>query len=63
MLMADWHDRIVDVIGKFLHGGFKDGKVIYTKVPGGFEKFYPEDGGLMLKKYIYGLKQAAMAFW
>ena len=32
-------------------------------VPHGFEKFYPDDVVLKLKKCIYGLKQAAMAFW
>jgi hypothetical protein len=47
----------------FLHGEFKDGKVIYMKVPRGFEEFYPDDVVLKLKKYIYGLKQATMAFW
>ncbi len=33
------------------------------KVPHGFEKFYPYDVVLKLKKCIYGLKQAVMAFW
>jgi hypothetical protein len=32
-------------------------------VPHGFEKFYPDDGVPKLKKCIYGLKQATMAFW
>ncbi len=63
MIMADWQGQIVDVKGAFLHGEFKDGKVIYMKVPRGFEKFYPDDMVLKLKKCIYGLKQAAMAFW
>ncbi len=47
----------------FLHGEFEDSEVIYMKVPHGFEKFYPDDMVLKLKKCIYGLKQAAMAFW
>jgi hypothetical protein len=47
----------------FLCEDFEDGKVIYMKVPHGFEKFYPDDVVLKLKKCIYGLKQAAMAFW
>jgi hypothetical protein len=47
----------------FLHGEIEDGEVIYMKVPHGFEKFYPDDVVLKLKKCIYGLKQAAMAFW
>jgi hypothetical protein len=63
MIMANWQGQIVDVKGMFLHGEFKDGKVIYTKVPRGFEKFYPDDMVLKLKKCIYRLKQAAMAFW
>jgi hypothetical protein len=63
MLMADWHGRIMDIKGAFLHGEFVRGKVIYMKVTRGFEKFYPEDIVLKLKKCIYGLKQAAMVFW
>jgi hypothetical protein len=63
MIMADWQGQIVDVKGVFLHGKFKDGKVIYMKVPCGFEKFYPDEVVLKLKKCIYGLKQATMAFW
>ncbi len=63
MIMADWQGQIVDLKGAFLHGEFKDGEVIYMKVPRGFEKFYPGDMVLKLKKCIYGLKQAAMAFW
>jgi len=33
------------------------------KVPWGFKKFYPDDVVLKSRKYIYGLKQAAMEFW
>jgi hypothetical protein len=54
---------MVDVKGAFLDGKFEDGSVIYMKVPRGFENFYPEDVVLKLKKCIYGLKQALMAFW
>jgi hypothetical protein len=63
MIMADWQGQIVDLKGTFLHGEFKDGEVIYMKVLHGFEKFYPDDMVLKLKKCIYGLKQALMAFW
>jgi hypothetical protein len=52
MIMADWQGEIVDIKGAFLHGEFKDGKVIYMKVPCGFEKFYPDDVVLKLKKCI-----------
>jgi hypothetical protein len=63
MIMADWQGQIVDVKGTFLHGEFKDSEVIYMKVPCGFEKFYPDDVVLKLKKCIYGFKQAAIVFW
>jgi hypothetical protein len=63
MIMADWQGQIVDVKGVFLHGEFEDGKVIYMKVPCRFVKFNPDDVVLKLKKCIYRLKQAAMAFW
>jgi hypothetical protein len=33
------------------------------KIPQGFEKFYPSDILLKLKKTIYGLKQSAYTFW
>jgi hypothetical protein len=63
MIMTHWQGQIVDVKGAFLHGEFEGGKVIYMKMPCGFEKFYPDDVVLKLKKCIYRLKQAAMAFW
>ncbi len=63
MVMGDWQGWIVDIMGAFLHGEFKGGKIIYMKVPHGFEKYYPDDVVLKLKKCIYGLKQAVMAFW
>ncbi len=63
IIMANWQGQILDVKGAFLHGEFEDGEVIYMKAPYGFEKFYPDDVVLKLKKCIYGLKQAVMAFW
>jgi hypothetical protein len=53
----------VDIKGAFLHEEIEDSKVFYMKVPRGFERFYPDDVVLKLKKCIYGLKQAAMVFW
>ncbi len=41
----------------------KIGKVILMKVPHGFEKFYPDNVVLKLKKCIYRLEQSVMAFW
>jgi hypothetical protein len=63
MIMANWQGQIVDFKGMFPHGEFKDGKVIYMKVPRGFENFYLDGVVLKSKKCLYGLKQAAMAFW
>ncbi len=62
MIMANWQGQIVDMKGAFLHGEFKDSEVIYMKVPCGFEKFYPDDVVIKLKKCIYGLAQDVMAF-
>ncbi len=53
----------MDVKGAFLHGEFKDNKIINMKVPCGFEKYYLDNVVLKVKKCIYGLEQAAMAFW
>jgi len=33
------------------------------KIPQGFEKHFPEGSVLLLKECLYGLKQAAKAFW
>jgi hypothetical protein len=63
MVMAAWTAHIMDVHGAFLKGKFKDGEIIFMKVPQGFEKFYPEGTILKLLRTIYGLKQAAIAFW
>jgi hypothetical protein len=55
--------HVVNVKGAFLHGKFKDGEKIYIKIPLGFEEFYDNNTVLLLKKYLYGLKQAVMAFY
>ena len=61
--MANWMANVVDVKGAFLHAEFTDDKEIYMEVSKGFEKHYPGNVVLRLCKTIYGLKQAAMAFW
>ena len=55
--------HVVDVKGAFLYGEFDDSKKIYIKIPLGFKEFYDKDEVLLLKKCLYGLKQAAMAFY
>ena len=57
------HALLVDVNGTFLLGEFKPDENIYMKIPLGFEKFYPHGGLLFLKWMLYGLKNAAKAFW
>jgi hypothetical protein len=61
-LMADWHGKLVDVNGAFLCGHF-NGERIYMKIPRGFESFFRGDVVWLLSRTIYGLKQAAVAFW
>jgi hypothetical protein len=55
--------HIVDVNGAFLYEEFEDREKIFIQIPLGFEGFYPSDTVLLLKKMLYGLKQAAMAFY
>jgi hypothetical protein len=52
-----------DVKGAFLFRVFAKGERIYMEIPQGFEKYYPKNAVLLLLKTIYGLKQAALAFW
>jgi len=63
-LMASWASNIVDVKGAFLQGKFEGrAEPVYFKVPEGFEGFYPKNVVLMLLRTIYGLSEAAIAFW
>jgi hypothetical protein len=62
MLMQSGIAHVLDVKGTFLYGKFEDGKMICIKVALGFEKFYSGNTALLLKKTLYSLKQAAMAF-
>ena len=63
MLMAGLLACILDIDGAFLLGEFENGEQIFMRVPQGWEEYYPEGTILLLLKTIYGLKQAAMAFW
>jgi hypothetical protein len=47
----------------FLCGNFENGENIYMEVPQAFEGFYAKNTLRLLLKTIYGLKQAALAFW
>jgi hypothetical protein len=61
MVMASMLAHVVDVKGAFLHGEFEDGEIIHMKVLQGFKKHFTEGSVLLLKKCLYGLKQAAKA--
>jgi hypothetical protein len=63
MLMQGRIAHVMDVKGAFLYGEFEDGEKIYSKILLGFERFNPSDTVLLLKKMLYGLKHAAMAFY
>jgi hypothetical protein len=63
IVMAAWTAEIVDVRGVFLHREFLPGEEVYMEVPQGFQKFYKGDVVLFLLQTLYGVKQAALAFW
>ena len=63
MILARFCGELLDVNGAFLLGEFGTEEKLYMKVPEGFEKFYAANVLLLLLKTIYGLKQAAYAFW
>ncbi len=63
MLASSSIAHVVDVKGAFLYGKFSNGEKIHIKIPLGFEEYYNKDKVLLLNKCLYGLKQAAMAFY
>jgi Reverse transcriptase (RNA-dependent DNA polymerase) len=62
-MLAGWKGYGIDVKGAILNGRFDKGEELFLKVPQGFEQFYKESQVLKLNRTIYGLKQAAQAFW
>ena len=63
MLASGGIAHVADVKGALLHGKFDDGEKIYIKITLGFKEFYDNDRVLLPKKCLYGLRQAAMAFY
>ncbi len=63
LALAKWYAHVVDVQGVFLNGRFADEEVLFMEFPEGFERHYGRNTVLRLKQTIYGLKQAAFAFW
>ena len=62
MVMALWHAEIIDVKGAFLKASFDPKHKVYMEIPKAFKKFYPKNILLLLKKTLYGVKNAAKAF-
>ncbi len=63
MLLGGWATHIVDVKGAFQKGQFENGEKIYMKITEGMENHYSSTSALLLKKTLYGLRQAAMQSW
>ena len=63
VIMARFCGELLDVRGAFLLGEFGNDEKLFMEVPEGFERFFAFNVVLMLLKTIYGLKQAAYAFW
>jgi hypothetical protein len=63
IVVADLWTEIVDVRGAFLNAEFDDGHKMYVTVPKGFEKNFPGNVVLLLKRTLYGTCQAAIQFW
>jgi hypothetical protein len=55
--------ELLDVKGAFLHGDFENGERLYKEFSQGFEERFTVYVILLLLETLYGLKQAAMAFW
>jgi hypothetical protein len=63
-IMAGWSMKLLDIKGAFLIGKPEaKAEPVYTKVPKGFEGFYPKNVLLMMIKLLYGRHEAAVAFW
>jgi hypothetical protein len=63
IVMAGFWTEIVDVRGAFLTAEFDPNHKMYVSVPKGFEKYFPGNVVLLLKKTLYGTCQAAIQFW
>jgi hypothetical protein len=63
IVMAGLWAEIVDVKGAFLPAEFEPHHQMYITVPKGFEKYYPGNVVLLLKRTLYGTCQAVIQFW
>ena len=63
MVMGSMHSHLVDVNGTCLLGEIKMEEKIFMEILHGFKKYYPPGVLLVLKQTLYGVKDAAKAFW
>ena len=63
MIMASFCAELLDVKSAFLYREFTEGEQLWMEIPQGMETYFPTNCILKLLKTIYGLKQAAYAFW
>jgi hypothetical protein len=63
IVMVGWWSEIVDVKVAFLTAEFEKNHKMYVTIPRGFEKYYPKNVVLLLKRTLYGPCQAAIQFW
>jgi hypothetical protein len=60
-VLKDWHISRLDVKTAFLYGELNE--ELYMEQPEGFKDPRNKNKVMHLKKPIYGLKQAALAWW
>jgi hypothetical protein len=63
IVMATWAASVIDINGAFLNGELDEHVECYLEVPEGFKKYYLPNVMLMLLRTLYGMIQAAYAFW
>jgi hypothetical protein len=63
IVMASGAASVIDINGAFLNGELDEHVKCYLEVPEGFEKYYSPNVMLMLLRTLYGMIQAACAFW
>jgi len=59
--LKNWHITVLDVKSAFLYGELDE--ELYMEQPEGFKVKGQEHKVMRLKRAIYGLKQAALAWW
>jgi hypothetical protein len=61
VVMSAWAAHLMDVHEALLKGKFRDGEVIYMKVPQGFEKYHPKN--VIIAKNNLWIGSSRIGFW